>query len=271
DAKTQIVSVDAIPDGWMGLDIGPDSLKEFQKELKECKSVIWNGPMGAFEIGSTRMNGSVVVGLDTALPLRRSRLVADAVTVAGPGGMRVGLDEARLATRPGAGGDTGTVHDLGIEILGLVPDPALRQAIDPAGRLPDKLSRIALDATLTLDAPLDRHSLEGAVPRILRIDLADAAARWGALDLRLSGAVDIDPEGRPTGTVDVTARNWRQMLDLAVAAGVFLFYPFVVFFLHLIGVGFEMKVRSSLLFLHIWIVSNAENIGYCSTRGPLPS
>lgn len=49
DANAQTVSVDAIPDGWMGLDIGPDSVKVFQDALKQCKSVIWNGPMGVFE------------------------------------------------------------------------------------------------------------------------------------------------------------------------------------------------------------------------------
>ena len=49
DAKSQTVSVEAIPDGWMGLDIGPDSVKAFQAALADCKSVIWNGPMGVFE------------------------------------------------------------------------------------------------------------------------------------------------------------------------------------------------------------------------------
>lgn len=49
DANAQTTSVDAIPDGWMGLDIGPDSIKVFQDALKQCKSVIWNGPMGVFE------------------------------------------------------------------------------------------------------------------------------------------------------------------------------------------------------------------------------
>lgn len=49
DANAQTVSIDAIPDGWMGLDIGPDSVKVFQDALKQCKSVIWNGPMGVFE------------------------------------------------------------------------------------------------------------------------------------------------------------------------------------------------------------------------------
>ncbi|MEO1122824.1 MAG: phosphoglycerate kinase [Cyanobacteria bacterium J06635_15] len=49
DANAETVSVDAIPDGWMGLDIGPDSIKVFQDALGQCKSVIWNGPMGVFE------------------------------------------------------------------------------------------------------------------------------------------------------------------------------------------------------------------------------
>ncbi|MEA5570037.1 phosphoglycerate kinase [Calothrix sp. UHCC 0171] len=49
DANSQTVSIDNIPDGWMGLDIGPDSIKVFQDALADCKTVIWNGPMGVFE------------------------------------------------------------------------------------------------------------------------------------------------------------------------------------------------------------------------------
>ena len=49
DANTQTVSVESIPDGWMGLDIGPDSVQVFQAELADCKTVVWNGPMGVFE------------------------------------------------------------------------------------------------------------------------------------------------------------------------------------------------------------------------------
>jgi phosphoglycerate kinase len=49
DANSQIVNINNIPDGWMGLDIGPDSLKVFQAALADCKTVIWNGPMGVFE------------------------------------------------------------------------------------------------------------------------------------------------------------------------------------------------------------------------------
>lgn len=49
DANAQTVSVENIPDGWMGLDIGPDSIKKFESVLADAKTVIWNGPMGVFE------------------------------------------------------------------------------------------------------------------------------------------------------------------------------------------------------------------------------
>eukprot|EP00897_Mesotaenium_endlicherianum_P004786 jgi/Mesen1/4335/ME000022S03615 len=49
DADSQTVAASAIPDGWMGLDIGPDSVKTFNEALDTTKTVIWNGPMGVFE------------------------------------------------------------------------------------------------------------------------------------------------------------------------------------------------------------------------------
>ena len=49
DANSQVSKVDSISDGWMGLDIGSESIELFQNALKTCKTVIWNGPMGVFE------------------------------------------------------------------------------------------------------------------------------------------------------------------------------------------------------------------------------
>jgi len=50
DANTQTVSADAIPEGWMGLDIGPDTVEAYKQALSDCRSAIWNGPMGVFEM-----------------------------------------------------------------------------------------------------------------------------------------------------------------------------------------------------------------------------
>ena len=52
DASTQIISVDAIPSGWMGLDIGPKTIEAFSKTITACKTILWNGPMGVFEMAA---------------------------------------------------------------------------------------------------------------------------------------------------------------------------------------------------------------------------
>jgi len=49
-ASTKTVPVTKIPDGWTIADIGPDTILEFSTELKKCKTVVWNGPVGVFEI-----------------------------------------------------------------------------------------------------------------------------------------------------------------------------------------------------------------------------
>ncbi len=50
DTKTQITSVKDTPAGWMGLDIGPDTVAKFSAELARAKTIVWNGPMGVFEM-----------------------------------------------------------------------------------------------------------------------------------------------------------------------------------------------------------------------------
>jgi len=49
DAESKVVPSDQIPDDWMGMDIGPETVKLFSDEIKKAKTVIWNGPMGVFE------------------------------------------------------------------------------------------------------------------------------------------------------------------------------------------------------------------------------
>jgi phosphoglycerate kinase len=61
DAKTQIVDVDKIPDGWQGLDAGPKSLANFKKLILESKTILWNGPLGVFEM-PTFANGTIELG-----------------------------------------------------------------------------------------------------------------------------------------------------------------------------------------------------------------
>lgn len=52
NTKTDVVKNQNIPDGWMGLDIGPDSQKTFAEVIKTSKTILWNGPMGVFEMSN---------------------------------------------------------------------------------------------------------------------------------------------------------------------------------------------------------------------------
>lgn len=87
DAESKVVALDGIPEGWMSLDIGPESVKVFDEVIASSKTVFWNGPMGVFEmeafskgtegvaksiISATENNGSftVVGGGDSAASVR---------------------------------------------------------------------------------------------------------------------------------------------------------------------------------------------------------
>ena len=61
DAETQIVDVNKIPDGWQGLDAGPKSLENFHKVIMESKTILWNGPLGVFEMENFA-KGTITLG-----------------------------------------------------------------------------------------------------------------------------------------------------------------------------------------------------------------
>ena len=61
DANTKIVDVDAIPEGWQGLDAGPKTLANFKEVILNSKTILWNGPIGVFEMESFA-KGTIAIG-----------------------------------------------------------------------------------------------------------------------------------------------------------------------------------------------------------------
>ena len=49
DAANTVVALDAIPEGWMSLDVGPETVAKYAEVLRSAKTIFWNGPMGVFE------------------------------------------------------------------------------------------------------------------------------------------------------------------------------------------------------------------------------
>ncbi|MBE9227241.1 phosphoglycerate kinase [Phormidium sp. LEGE 05292] len=89
DADSQTVSIENIPDGWMGLDIGPESVKMFQEALADCKTVIWNGPMGVFEFDKFAVGTEAI-----AHTLANKK---DAVTIIGGGDSVAAVEKVGVA------------------------------------------------------------------------------------------------------------------------------------------------------------------------------
>jgi len=70
DAHTQIIDVRHIPDGWQGLDAGPKSLENFKEIILNSKTILWNGPIGVFEMENFA-KGTIALGEDIAEATRK--------------------------------------------------------------------------------------------------------------------------------------------------------------------------------------------------------
>src|ERR1700744_3869252 len=102
DANTETAQNNNIKDGWMGLDIGPDSIAEFVKVIESSKTILWNGPMGVFEmekfekgtkavadaVVDATTNGafSLIGGGDSAAAVAKFKLTEDVSYVSTGGG-----------------------------------------------------------------------------------------------------------------------------------------------------------------------------------------
>jgi phosphoglycerate kinase len=88
DAPTRVVAADAIPDGWMGLDIGPETSAAYARRLSEACTIFWNGPMGVFELEPFAAG---------TLAIAHAAAEADAVSVVGGGDSVAAVNRAGVA------------------------------------------------------------------------------------------------------------------------------------------------------------------------------
>jgi len=89
DAPSKVVEGD-IPDGWMGLDIGPKSIERFKAVLADAKTVVWNGPMGVFEMPNFAKGTNEIAQLLADL---------DATTIIGGGDSVAAVNQAGLGDK----------------------------------------------------------------------------------------------------------------------------------------------------------------------------
>lgn len=91
DAESRVVDVQSVPDGWRILDIGPETLKLFEQQLSDSKTVVWNGPMGVFEFPKFA-NGTLGIA-------RYLATLKDCTTVIGGGDSASAVEVAGVADK----------------------------------------------------------------------------------------------------------------------------------------------------------------------------
>lgn len=173
-------------------------------------------PFERVTITSAEMTAQVAFDPGTSLTLNTSEAALRDLHMVSTAGWQAALAQGTLTTTQAAAENH---HDIRFQATGLQPADALRGTLDPAGILPPTIETLRLDATLGFDAPWDRFAIERARPGITAVDLRELRARWGQMDLRASGNLTVDADGVPEGRITVRAENWRQMLDMARAAG----------------------------------------------------
>ncbi|KVI10260.1 Phosphoglycerate kinase [Cynara cardunculus var. scolymus] len=99
DANSKVVPANSIPDGWMGLDIGPDSIKSFSETLDTTKTVIWNGPMGAIAKKLADLSGkgvtTIIGGGDSVAAVEKVGLADKMSHISTGGGASLELLEGK--------------------------------------------------------------------------------------------------------------------------------------------------------------------------------
>ncbi|MDJ0823887.1 MAG: DUF2125 domain-containing protein [Rhodobacter sp.] len=174
-------------------------------------------PYQRLTLGTGRMQASFVFVPGTPQQLDRASFVLDALQVTSTKGWSATIDELRFATRSTAA--RANSHDIGFEAKALRPEGVFLAELAEAGFVPGTFERLKIDATLGFDAPWDRTAIETARPAITDIELNLLQANWGKLELWMAGDLTVDAAGVASGQITVKAKNWREMLQLAVSAG----------------------------------------------------
>ncbi len=174
-------------------------------------------PFETITVTSERMESLLHVQPRADLALTTSDTVLHGIRVDSSLDWSSAIDHAtlRFARRD----EPGHRYDLRFDAEGFVPAGQLLRMLDPAGLLPDRVETFHLSAVTAFARPWDLTALEQSRPALTRLELEEMRAEWGDLALRVSGNLDVDEAGIPTGELSVRAQNWREMVALGANAG----------------------------------------------------
>jgi hypothetical protein len=179
---------------------------------------VFSTPYETITATSDRLRGSVIFRPTPRLELDHMTFEIEGMRIGGDTGWSAGIGKAILATRQAEDG-TPFAHDFAFNAERLALPEEVVSGWGATGVLPAEIGPIAIDATLAFDRPWDRPAIEGENPVLQDVAIRELSLTWGKLDLRGRGELAVDADGFAEGRLDLRARNWQAMLDLAESSG----------------------------------------------------
>ncbi|MCU0906470.1 MAG: DUF2125 domain-containing protein [Rhodobacteraceae bacterium] len=177
-------------------------------------------PLQRITVETRDMRADVGLLPGPALTLDRSDMTLDGLRLVSTLGWEAAIERGQIASRTSTTAPPDAhAHDVTLAATGYVLPAALKRVLDPAGLLPGRIEGVRADMTLGFDRPWDRRAIEMRRPQPRSIDIRSMDAEWGTLALRAAGRIEIDGDGVPAGRITVRAENWREIVGLAVNAG----------------------------------------------------
>ncbi|MEM1298272.1 MAG: DUF2125 domain-containing protein [Pseudomonadota bacterium] len=170
---------------------------------------------------SEEMTAVLDVRPGSSMELRQLAGTITALAISGQQGWKAGAEAVRLdlVEKPEDLGPPNS-YDLTFEGTKLKLPKEIVAAIDPTGWLKPAVDRLTVSGHAAFRDPIDRFALEEGRLALRAATIREAGFEWGSMRLVAKGAIYVDDRGYPVGEIKVEAREWRQMIRLAVSAGI---------------------------------------------------
>lgn len=171
-------------------------------------------------VTNNALSGRLALTPDTGLALRTAALdVADLKLAAQSGWTaEAARGTVRLTARDAAAGPPNAYNlDLDLQAID-IPRPVL-EALNLGDLAESRLDALLIEAHAAFRDPIDRHSLENGHLALRTASISRARLEWGEAVLAARGRFEVDPRGYPVGEIDLSLRNWKQLIAMARRSG----------------------------------------------------
>lgn len=172
---------------------------------------------GTYSIGSDKMRASVVLNPNTSLTFNRSVLEIENLILGSTAGKAAELKNGLISARQTVGRPNS--YDFSMALSAIKPPPEFVALFAGETEMPATVDDISIRATVDFDRPWDVNSANGVAPKLIRVQFDNISTRWGDLHVAGQGHLQITSSGMPEGRIDISAKNWRSILQAFINTG----------------------------------------------------